>query len=343
METNWIQTKSLYTLISIEPLILLSSMGLVAWLFYKVFLRAVSNERHDSLSRRFRALIPTQILMLSFFAAFEFVRSSLLENYAAQNFAPYLAVITFILGGYYFIQVSRIVILQYLFLGSMRAGVPLLIVNIFSLLFSILLIFWGATRIFNLQLAPLLATSAALSVVLGLALQDTLGNLFAGISLQLDHVYEIGDWIETALPNGKVVGQVKEITWRATTVLGWTDETIVIPNRTLANSQISNFRQGQTPIVRSQFFRLPHASPAQKVKALLLESLQRIPEVRKFPEAVCLITDSNESSLSFKLIYYIDNFGSQYTIGDRVFVTGLQALNTEGLQLAPNTIKILQT
>lgn len=66
------------------------------------------------------------------------------------------------------------------------------------------------------------------SLILGLALQDTLGNLFAGVALQLDKPYEIGDWIEIS-PRAQVwVGQVEEISWRATTMIGLFDELLVL-------------------------------------------------------------------------------------------------------------------
>ena len=55
------------------------------------------------------------------------------------------------------------------------------------------------------------ATSAALSIVLGFALQETLANLFAGLALMLERPFEPGDWIQM----GKLTGQVQEVSWRA--------------------------------------------------------------------------------------------------------------------------------
>ena len=92
----------------------------------------------------------------------------------------------------------------------MRAGVPVLLVNLFSLLLSAVIGFWMMTGIFEFNLAPLLATSAVFSIVLGLALQDTLGNLFAGVALQLDKPYEMGAAIEVTTSSQKWVGQVRK-------------------------------------------------------------------------------------------------------------------------------------
>jgi small-conductance mechanosensitive channel len=342
LSDNWIQTKNLYTLLGLEPFLLLTSLILVAWTFYKIFLANVSEERHLSLRSRFRSLLKSYLALTLFFTLSMVLRSDVLHGDSISRLAPYVAVLTFTIGGFVFVQVSRLIILQYLFLGSIRAGVPILIVNIFSLLMSILLTLWGASQIFNIQVGPLLATSAAFSIILGLAIQDTLGNLFAGIAMQIDRVFEIGDWIEIQTTQQKVVGQVKEITWRATTLIGWSDEVILVPNRVVAGSSIANYQNGDTPLVRSQIFRLPFGVDTKQVKTLLLESAHKITEIRKFPEPVCFISEITDSWVTFKIAYYINSFGSQYSIADRILANGLENLQAKGLGLASNRMQISQ-
>ena len=116
---------------------------------------------------------------------------------------------------------------------------------------------WIGAEIFNIRLTPILATSAIFSLVLGLALQDTLGNLFAGVALQFDKPYEIGDWIEIQSSGQKWIGQVYEISWRATVLIASTEESITVPNRIVAQAQIANYSTKYRPITRSQLFRLP--------------------------------------------------------------------------------------
>jgi len=338
---NWIQTKNLYTLLGLEPFFLLTALIFLAWSFYKIFLANVSEERHLSLRSRFRSLLKAYLVLTFLFTISMILRSDVLHEGSISRLAPYVAVLTFSIGGFVFVQVSRLIILQYLFLGSIRAGVPILIVNIFSLLMSILLTLWGASQIFNIQVGPLLATSAAFSIILGLAIQDTLGNLFAGIAMQIDRVFEIGDWIEIQTTNQKVVGQVKEITWRATTLIGWSDEVILVPNRVVAGSAIANYQNGDTPLVRTQIFRLPFGVDPKNVKNSLLETVHKITEIRKFPEPVCFVSEVTDSWITFKLAYYINNFGSQYSIADRILASGLEALQNQGMEVASNRIKVI--
>jgi small-conductance mechanosensitive channel len=84
------------------------------------------------------------------------------------------------------------------------------------------------------SLSGVLATSAVLTVILGLALQDTLGNFFAGISLHIEQPYQIGD----ALRVSEVVGKVESVTWRTTTVRTNNNSLVVLPNSKVARDPI---------------------------------------------------------------------------------------------------------
>jgi small-conductance mechanosensitive channel len=342
MDDKLIKTKNLYPLIDFELLILVTALFFLAWIFYKLFLNEVSEERHQNLKNHFYNLSRNFFILCLLFFSSQFLMQAQNENWSLARSLPYVALLTFVWGVIVFVKVSRLIILQYLFLGSMRAGVPVLIVNIFSLAAMVVLFTWGASTIFGLQLGPLMATSAAFSLILGLALQDTLGNLFAGISLQVDHTFEIGDWLEisqgTSAP--RTVGQVKEITWRSTILLGWSDELITIPNRVMANSQIFNFRGGTVPILRSQLFRLPLNADVELVKKALNEAIKQIPRIREYPSPIIFVSETTDSWLSVKCSYYIDNYGSQFSIGDTLIEKGLEQLRLYGLDVSHNILEL---
>lgn len=339
MGEKLLNTKNLYALLDFEPFIILLSLFFLAWFFYQVFLREVSEERHRSLRAHFRNMTRHLIVFSTLFATALILHQASGES-SLSRATPYVTLACLVGGMILFIKICRLIILQYLFLGSMKHGVPALIVNIFSLLMSLVLLFWTATSIFSIELTPLLATSAAFSVILGLALQDTLGNLFAGISLQVDHAFDIGDWLEITSGSQKTVGQVKEITWRATMLTGWTDELIILPNRFLANSQIANFSLDEKPIIRSQNFRLKYDTPIPLARQCLLESLKEIKGVRNWPEPVVIISEMNDSWINFKLAYYIESFGSQYMIADSVIEAALASLKANSITPAPTRIEV---
>ena len=91
--------------------------------------------------------------------------------------------------------------------------------------------------VFNAPVGTLIATSGAVAIVLGLALQSTLGDVFSGIALNLAKPYEIGDWL--VLSNG-IEGKVVETNWRATHLLTGANDLVVVPNSDLAKARLTN-------------------------------------------------------------------------------------------------------
>lgn len=343
MSEKIIRLEILYSFLHLEAYIFISFLVVLCWIVYKIFLSRVSEERHKNIRGHFSFLLRNFVLLSVLFVVFLFVHRGEEGDPLLARLAPYLGILTFCLGGMVFIKASRLLVLEYLFMGSMQAGVPVLIVNMFSLLLSVIFVFWTVSKIFGVQLGPLLATSAAVSIIMGLALQDTLGNLFAGLSLQLDKSYEIGDWVEVINGNQKSIGQVKEITWRSTLLVGFSEELITLPNRLMAQAQISNFSPPDQPIVRSQVFRLPHQAPLEKVKELLEAAAATVDEVRNLPAPFAFGTEANEISVNVKVIYFIDSYGAQYAIGDKVLRKGIEALARNGIELAKTTIQLEQT
>lgn len=340
-ETSLIK-KNLYPLLELEfAVVILIYVGL-AWLFYRLFLKEVSEERHRSIQKYYLKLIKWVLLFTTFFGLFSFSNLSVTGGTWLELLGPYAAVLSYFMGAILVVSSSRLWLLQYLFLGSMKTGVPILLVNIFTLGLSLAIGVWTANHVFAIQLAPLLATSAVFSIVLGLALQDTLGNIFSGISLQIDRSFEIGDWLEIINGSQKVVGQVKEITWRSTILEGWSYEIINLPNRTVAASQINNYANGKFAIMRSQSFRVAHTEDLEKVRRLLLESLNQVSVIRSYPKPLCFISETTDSWVNFKLAYYINSFGQQFLIGDKVIEAATRHLSAHRIHLVPQALRLVE-
>src|SRR5437868_6110959 len=156
MNERFIQTQALYSLIDWEPFVLLACLLAIAWIFYKFFLGAASTERHASIRLQFTQLFRHFIILTLLFMGYLLLHTSTGGDFASlARVTPYLALMCFFWGSVVFVKTCRLLVLQYLFLGSMQAGVPLLLVNIFSLLLSIVLLVGGLSLVFGLDLGPL--------------------------------------------------------------------------------------------------------------------------------------------------------------------------------------------
>jgi len=91
--------------------------------------------------------------------------------------------------------------------------------------------------VFDLPIQGLLATSGAIAIILGLALQSTLSDVFSGIVLNFSRPYRPGDWISI---DGSTDGRVIEMNWRATHVLNGNSDLAIVPNSTIAKAKIVN-------------------------------------------------------------------------------------------------------
>jgi small-conductance mechanosensitive channel len=113
--------------------------------------------------------------------------------------------------------------------------------------------------VFGIPIGTLVATSGVIAIILGLALQNTLSDVFSGIALSLGRPYVLGDWI---LLSDGTEGRVVESTWRSTHLLTLSNNVVVLPNSTLAKLGLTNLSRpdethGQTLIIRVAPTRMP--------------------------------------------------------------------------------------
>ena len=87
--------------------------------------------------------------------------------------------------------------------------------------------------VFALPLQGIVATSSVIAIVLGLALQNTLGDVFFGLSLSVEKPYDVGD---SVLLEGGVEGKVIQINWRSTHLRNNENDVVIIPHSSMAKN-----------------------------------------------------------------------------------------------------------
>ncbi len=112
-----------------------------------------------------------------------------------------------------------------------------IIIDLIKLIIFIILVLIFLRTVLNVNLVTILTPSAIFTVIIGLAMQDTIGNFVSGLILQIEKPYEVGDWIEV----DGLIGMVTEINWRYTKVKTFNMQYIIIPNSDLAKQKVINF------------------------------------------------------------------------------------------------------
>jgi small-conductance mechanosensitive channel/CRP-like cAMP-binding protein len=153
----------------------------------------------------------------------------------------------------------------------------------------------------------LAAGSAVLSVVLGFALKDTLGNLFAGIAIQAQQPFEIGDWIQfDSVPAH--IGRVVEINWRAIKVVTLDDVEVIVPNGTLGIGSIVNFTKPARYSRRSVYVHAPYDVPPRIVIDLIVGAIADAFGVLREPAPSVVTNAFDERGVQYWIRFFTDRF-----------------------------------
>lgn len=160
----------------------------------------------------------------------------------------------------------------------------------------------------RVDLTPLIATSAVISVVLGFGLQETLGNIFSGLSLQLQRAFAPGDWVRF----GTYVGRIQGIGWRSTRIVTRSNERVEIPNSMLSKDVLANYSSSR--VADELFIGITYNEPPNRVKDVVQRVLANVPEVLSQPAAEVHVVDYGDFAIKYRIRFWM----SDYTVQERV-------------------------
>nr|AUN37210.1 cAMP-binding protein [uncultured bacterium] len=156
----------------------------------------------------------------------------------------------------------------------------------------------------SVQLAPLFTGSTILGIVVGLALQDTLGNLFAGLALQADQPFQVGDVINIT---GKGTGVVESVSWRGVKIRTFQNKVLIISNSVIGKEAIEVSPKGNLN-ARSVFFStIYEASPARTTQ-VVRDAVRTAENVSQKMRPVVRIRNLGDNGLEWEIKYWLDDY-----------------------------------
>ena len=184
----------------------------------------------------------------------------------------------------------------------------------------------------QLELTGLLASMAVFSLIAGLALQQTLGNILNSFLLAMDRPFDVGDRIQVDDIEGKVVSTGI----LSTKVLTWSEELVIIPNNTLVSSTILNKARGGGDGVPKRINLLIDVSVAYDeepphVKQVLTDVAQSCPYTLDTPRARALIIRLGDYSIDFRLYTWISDYSDEWPARDWIMQTMTDKFREEGI------------
>ncbi len=182
---------------------------------------------------------------------------------------------------------------------------------VFAVAFLLLL------RSVGVEPGSLLTTSALLTAVIGLSLQDTLGNLFAGLAIQAQRPFDVGDWVKLDAQTQNI-GRVIEINWRATRILTLEQLEVTFPNGAVAKSAITNFSRPTKVVRREIDVHAPTDAAPDFVKRVLLAGMSHVREVLAEPAPRVFTKGFTERGTNYVVRYFIQEFQDREVIESAV-------------------------
>ena len=175
----------------------------------------------------------------------------------------------------------------------------------------------------------LLTTSAVGAVVVGFALQDTLGNAFAGLGIQSEKPFRVGHWIRV----GEFEGRVAEVTWRATKLRTKSGNFVIVPNNIIAKDAITNYSEPAVPTRLEVEVGASYLSTPADVKAAALEALRQVPRVLDAPAPDVLLHSFDGSAITYRVRFWIADYELDDETRDEVRTAIFYAFGRRGIEI----------
>jgi small-conductance mechanosensitive channel/CRP-like cAMP-binding protein len=190
-----------------------------------------------------------------------------------------------------------------------------------------------------LPIGGLLATSGVLAIVLGLALQNTLADVFAGIAFGIEAPFNVGDRISLG---DKTEGTVVQMNWRSIRILTDGDDVAIVPNSVVAKSDIVN-RSFPTR-VRSAFIELscPATSNPERVIDTLQQATLLCPPILPVPRSSAVLTRLGATESRYRVNFSVSDTEHLSTTKDLLLRHARRQLYYSGLYF-PRTAQDIRT
>lgn len=181
----------------------------------------------------------------------------------------------------------------------------------------------------GVNLNVLAVSSLVVGYIVGNATQDTLGNLIAGLALNAERPFQIGDWVTV----GGHTGQIVDTTWRATRLRTKTEDYIVIPNASIAREAILNFSRP----TRSHGCTFPigvsYETPPNRAREVILGVLAEAPDVCATPPPSVVLSGYGDFAITFSVKFFLTDFSRQDAILSGVMDRLWYAFRREGISI----------
>lgn len=239
------------------------------------------------------------------------------------------ATVAILLGALIFFAIVDAAVLGRPRASGLGPRMPKLVRDVLRILVLVAFFLVAATQVLGLELSAVLVSSTVLSAVIGLALQDVLGNVFAGMALQLEQPFSTGDWLEI----DGTLARVVEMSWRATRLRTNDGVDLIEPNASIAGARLINYGSGEQPVGLNFHVGVSYSAPPAVVKAALREAALQVRETVTSPAPEAFVESFGDSAVQYRLRVWTRAVSSSMGFRDAVNSRIWYQLQRRGLEI----------
>lgn len=203
-----------------------------------------------------------------------------------------------------FLSAFKVLVFDEAAAGTWQSQVP----DIFLDLIRFFLVFCMAamvlSTVWKVDLGGLLTALGVGSLVIGLALQDTLKNLFSGILLLFERPFTLGDWLQV----GETIGKVIQVTWRSVYLQTRSRSLVVIPNGQLAQGNFTNYSRPTPLHVETIRVSFSYDDPPNKVMGILQETALATEGILCEPKPWVKTSSYGDFAIDYEVGFFVDSY-----------------------------------
>ena len=227
------------------------------------------------------------------------------------------------------VKVLAYFVFDFLVLGKQGVHYPKLIKDVVVFILFVVGVLLILKYYLGIPLTGVLASTAVLTVVIGFALQDILGNLFSGIILNFEDSFKIGDWLRI----GEREGRVEQFGWRSFKMRAIDRELIVIPNQSASKAEVVIYGAGRQPVALKIGFGAGYGASPDRVSDAVLKALEGMPAIRREPPPEVQLADFGDFALSYRLKFWIDDYSQHNVIASDARRRIWYAFRRQGIEI----------
>ena len=262
------------------------------------FARRTPTTLDDARVRRMR--LPA-VLLVGLLGVHAYV---VLRGAEAPALRKVVVVIESLLAAYLVIEAAETMVVFYWLGERKKVTVPAVVRHLALVVIYSVVVLSILGSVAGIDVLPVLATSTVITVVLGLSLQDTLGNLVAGLALHVEKPFEVGDWILVDGTEGKVV----YMGWRSTRIRTFSADIVALPNSIIAKARVQNFYAPDRVTSRTVELPVALAASPEAVESAVCRACGRVERVHADPKPKVWLVAVTPLFQRYVIRFWMDDF-----------------------------------